>query len=146
MVPDEKFTAIVVQNLYGKVFKRLKNSTVSQSYADLPDVITDQQVGIDGARFLAIDKFGDVEKLQFIANKKPEEDSFTIQDVSKLMLGIRKMLKKKPDSLYFGLLLYAGHGMIRDGVQNFVLNQFDKSLGFYKLMKVELDIRSLSST
>ena len=40
----------------------------------------------------------------------------------KCMYEIDKMLKSRPEIKHFGLLLYAGHGMIRDGVQCFVLN------------------------
>ena len=54
------------------------------------------------------------------------------------------MLKANPDVKYFGLLLYAGHGMIRDGVQCFVLNQLNKSQGYYYLQAVETDIRNIS--
>ena len=58
---------------------------------------------------------------------------------------MKKMLRDKPESLFFGLLLFAGHGMIKEGVQAFVLNQFDPNIGFYKLIKIELNIRYTSN-
>ena len=61
------------------------------------------------------------------------------------VLGINKMLKKSPESKFFGMLLYAGHGMIRDGSQNLLLNQFDKARGFYKFAVIEKDIRTTSA-
>ena len=54
------------------------------------------------------------------------------------------MLKDSPDVKHFCLLLFAGHGMINNGVQCFVLNQFNKHDQWYKLLAVEIDIRSLS--
>ena len=54
------------------------------------------------------------------------------------------MHKTAPDVQHFGLLLFAGHGMIKDGVQCFVLNQFNKIVGFYKLDAVESHIRGIS--
>ena len=64
--------------------------------------------------------------------------------MNKLILGVHKMLKKEPDVKYFGLLLYAGHGMIRDGVQCFLINQFSKQDEFYVLNSVETNIRDIS--
>ena len=54
------------------------------------------------------------------------------------------MLKDSPDLKHFCLLLFAGHGMINNGVQCFVLNQFSRLDQWYKLIAVEIDIRSLS--
>ena len=59
----------------------------------------------------------------------------------KLIVGVKNMLNEKSDSLFFGLLLFAGHGMIRDGVQTFLLNQFDPEIGFYRPMNIEKNIR-----
>ena len=55
------------------------------------------------------------------------------------------MHKSNPDIQHFGLLLFAGHGMIRDGVQCFVLNEFHKAVGYYKLDAVETNIRGISN-
>ena len=113
---EEKFTTIVVQNRYGFVWKLNKNGSVSPSYSDLPDVKYDQEVGMSKAKFLSADKFGDIEKLQFILNKDPDNYSVTRKDMKDLISGLMRMLKKKPKTRHFGLLLYAGHGIIRDGV------------------------------
>ena len=43
-------------------------------------------------------------------------------------------------------MLYAGHGMIREGSQCIVLNQFDAKYEFYQLRPVERDIRLISGT
>ena len=64
--------------------------------------------------------------------------------MTKLILGVHKMLKKEPDVKYFGLLLFAGHGMIKDGVQCFLINQFSKRDEFYVLNTVETNIRNIS--
>ena len=62
--------------------------------------------------------------------------------------GLSKMFKSSPKKKFLGLFLHAGHGMMRDGVQCFVLNQFQKKLpngqGYYYLQSVEIDIRNLS--
>ena len=142
-IPDEKFTGIIVQNLYDSVHERKKSGKVGQAYGNLHDVIEDQNVGIEGARLMGIDKFGDVEEYQFIVNKNPETYNVTGKDMSNFILGIFKMLKKSPESKFFGMLLYAGHGMIRDGRQNFLLNQFDKKKGFYQLSAIEENFRGI---
>ena len=71
---------------------------------------------------MGVDKFGDIEETQFIVNKNPETYNVTMKDIINFVLGINKMLKKSPESKFFGMLLYAGHGMIRDGVQCFLMN------------------------
>ena len=74
---DTKFMAIIVQRLFNKVHKKLKSGSVKQSYADLHDVMQDLEVALDAAKFLNIEKFGDVTKDQFIANKDPKVDNIS---------------------------------------------------------------------
>ena len=76
----------------------------------------DFEVGKDGSRFIGADKFGFICEDEFILNKDLENDSFTQNEMVKMIISMKKMLKKSPDEKFFGLLLYAGHGMIRDGV------------------------------
>ena len=84
--------------------------------------MADFKAGLDGASFLKADNFGDTSPDQFILNKDPENDSFQAKEMSAFVQGIYKMLKKSPEVRHFGMLLYAGHGMIRDGVQCFLMN------------------------
>ena len=64
--------------------------------------------------------------------------------VSKLVLAVKNMLEENLEDICFGLMLYAGHGMIRDGVQCILLNQYSKKSEFYMLHSVERDIRYVS--
>ena len=50
-----------------------------------------------------------------------------------------------PDTNFLGMLLYAGHGMMKDGERCFVLNQFDAKNEFYQLHFIEDDIRCTSA-
>ena len=43
-------------------------------------------------------------------------------------------------------MLYAGHGMIKEGSQCIILNHFDEKQEFYRLRPVEKDIRLISGT
>ena len=46
-----------------------------------------------------------------------------------------------PNELVFILCLFASHGMIRDGRQVILVNEYDKTTGFYNLLGVEENIR-----
>ena len=48
-----------MQVLYHVAFKWLKDGTVKQSYSDLFDVLADYKAGIQDARFIKADNFGD---------------------------------------------------------------------------------------
>ena len=63
------------------------------------------------------------------------------QDI-KTFTMLRKECRMTPNELVFIICLFASHGMIRDGRQVIVINEFDKSAGFYKLCGVEENIRS----
>ena len=46
-----------------------------------------------------------------------------------------------PNEIIFILSVFASHGMIRDGRQVILVNEYDKATGFYKLLGVEENIR-----
>ena len=46
-----------------------------------------------------------------------------------------------PNELVLIMCLFASHGMIREGRQVILINEFDKTAGFYKLLGVEENIR-----
>ena len=121
-----KFTALIMQVLYDVAWKCLQDGTVKQSYSNLHAVLADYKAGIKGARFIKADNFGDTSPDQFITNKNLKEDSFSQKDLTAVIMGIHKMLKKSADVRHFGMLLYAGHGMIKDGFNCFMMNQFDE--------------------
>ena len=54
-------------------------------------------------------------------------------------------MKKNPELKFFGMLLFAGHGMIFEGRQTLLLNQFDKKREFYWLDPIEQNFRNASS-
>ena len=52
----------------------------------------------------------------------------------------------KPRAInYVVFLLFAGHGILKDGMQHLVLNEFDEQTGFYKLFNAEDYVRRLST-
>ena len=55
-------------------------------------------------------------------------------------------LRKDPKKVHLGIFFLAGHGMICDGTQHFLLNEFCKSREFYKLYPIERIARTLTET
>ena len=47
---------------------------------------------------------------------------------------------------YLLIFFFAGHGVLLEGSQAILLNEYDKRSGFYKLKKVEAKLRSLAET
>ena len=47
---------------------------------------------------------------------------------------------------YLLIFFFAGHGVLFEGSQAILLNEFDKRCGFYKMKKVEAKLRSLAET
>ena len=52
----------------------------------------------------------------------------------------------KPEENYTIIYTIAAHGILRDGKQTVLINEYDKKTGFYKVWNVEANIRLLAST
>ena len=47
---------------------------------------------------------------------------------------------------YLLIFFFAGHGVLLEGSQAILVNEFDKRSGFYKMKKVELKLRTLAES
>ena len=56
---------------------------------------------------------------------------------------IHKRMQKQPDKRFCVIKLYAGHGILKGGVQTIVINEFEKK-GFYKLYDAEGAVRLIA--
>ena len=110
-----------MQNDYSKVCK-IVDGKIHQAYDNLPDVIEDVKEAEKGTSFLGIDNFGPDDK--FILNKDLEDKdkSITKKDARDLTRSLLSLFMNSPETKYFGLFLYAGHGMIKEGTQYILLN------------------------
>ena len=52
-----------------------------------------------------------------------------------------KMLQDNPEKTQFGIIFLAGHGMITNGKQTILLNEYCTRSEFYELYKIEEDVR-----
>ena len=125
-----------MQNDYSNVCK-IEEGQVKNAFDNLPPVIEDEKEAIKGANFLGIKNFGPED--MFILNKDltDKEKSITQNQAIKLLRQLCRMMKEQSDTKHFGLFMYAGHGMIKNGTQYILLNQFDKKHGFYYMHPVE---------
>ena len=60
-----------------------------------------------------------------------------LKDCSNLLLELNQLVKRNPHEIVFALSCYASHGMIMDGRQFILVNEFDSKKGFYKLYAAE---------
>ena len=70
-------------------------------------------------KVLEMYQFTDPQKIFFLNNT-------TQMKASKTIVNIRAMCRENPEENYVIISLYACHGMVRDGRQVVVLNQFEK--------------------
>ena len=65
------------------------------------------------------------------------------KEVNKVFMEISKKLKdgKENEVNYLVIYLFAGHGILRDGMQSVLLNEYSKRDKFYKMFKAEAAIR-----
>ena len=84
-------------------------------------------------------KIDDKEDVVVDLSNNPTEKEFE----QAYLKEIAALLKKgKEDKInYLTIFLFAGHGIMKDGMQCLVLNEFDPETGFYKLLPVEEKIR-----
>ena len=72
-----------------------------------------------------------------------EEDP-ELKQIMIVLRDIKIRLKNNPDRNFLIIYIMAGHGMQCVGKQVLLLNQFDRSSGFYKKWGAEGDIRSIA--
>ena len=64
-----------------------------------------------------------------------------IKECNNITLNLNRLFKKFPDQIILAFSCYAGHGMIQDGRQIFLVNELAPSKGFYKIVGVEENMR-----
>ena len=62
-----------------------------------------------------------------------------MKDIS---LKLRKGKNSTPPETYLLFLLFACHGVLRDGVQWIVCNEYDKKDKFYGMCNIEIKLRN----
>ena len=97
-----------------------------QAYANLPQVINHQNKAMVSLSFLDITDFG-VDN-EWILNKDIEdpEQSITSKQAQSMVTKMIKMFKNSPKKKHLGVFFIASHGMIHEGSQRILLNEFDK--------------------
>ena len=61
--------------------------------------------------------------------------------MDKLSKRLREGKKARPPENYLVIILFAGHGILKDGMQALLYNEYDQAAGFYKIMKAESKLR-----
>ena len=67
-----------------------------------------------------------------------------MKDCIKLNSDLIRLFKSQPGETVLALSCFASHGMIFEGRQVILLNEFNSAKGFYKIFAVEENIRNLA--
>ena len=87
---------------------------------------------------------------RFEVNEHGENDMFRMNDdptgsqVFKCNRSLRKLIQNNPSRRFFLAYVISGAGQIMDGGQVLLLNELDKSAGWYKVFPVEKQMRNLA--
>ena len=57
--------------------------------------------------------------------------------LDKISKQLRQAKRAKPPENYLVVMLFAGHGILKDGMQVLLYNEYDPTTGFYKILKAE---------
>ena len=63
----------------------------------------------------------------------------------KIIDRIKQGSKKIPKVNYLVIWLFAGHGVLRNGMQTILFNELDKRNGYYKMFNCEAVIRDIAA-
>ena len=106
-----------------------------QAYSDLPAIFNDHR------QFEKIvTRFG-FKSDEFLALLEPK-----VKDCTSATTALNRLLKNNPHETILALFCYASHGMIQDGRQVILVNEFNQTKGFYKLFGAEENMRNLART
>ena len=105
---------------------KLKKTSGKSFYGNL-DAITN-----DRKNFLKIMRTFEFRRVDTKVLMEPKIKNFT-----KLLPELSRLIKNKPNETVFIFSCYASHGMIMDGRQFILVNEFDSKRGFYKLFAAE---------
>ena len=122
MTPDVKLGILLMQAKYDKVWKKNKDGSIVQAFANLPNVSDDLEESLKALRFIGVDDFGPDDS--YILNKdlNDTDKSITSKMYSDMSRSINERLKKNPDKMHLVFKPVAGHGMIFEGTQWLLLN------------------------
>ena len=106
-----------------------------QAYSDLPAIFNDHR------QFEKIvTRFG-FKFDEFLALLEPK-----VKDCNKATTELNRLLKNNPHETILALFCYASHGMIQDGRQVILINEFSKVKGFYRIFGAEENMRTAAQT
>ena len=71
-------------------------------------------------------------------------ENATLKKIIEVMTSIRMRMKENPDKNFLVIYVLAGHGMICDGKQVVLLNEYSSFSGFYKFWGIESDVRDIA--
>ena len=140
------FGVFLIQGFYDKVYKQTANHVVVQAFPDLPAVLDDYKDGMTALEFLDFTDFGPNNEWILNKNIEDSEESITEKQANQFLVAMNKRLKANPNKMQLGVFFVAGHGMIHEGTQRVLLNQFCKQRKFYKLWPIEIMIRQTTDS
>ena len=122
---------------FDDVWRLIKNSDsrYKQKYDDLPGVLHDKR------QFQKLAKRFGFNFDEFIVLMEPK-----VKDCNTMAIGTQKLCKQNPYETVLALFCYASHGMIQDGRQVILVNEFNQFKGFYKLYGAEENMRTAART
>ena len=133
-IPDRRLVIAIATSRYHKAHKRVDDK-IMQGVTDLSECRKDIEIVCSTLKRYNIKDMGrkDIYKLD-------KDPSWAEVIVARKDLSSR--VKNSPDLKFLLIFVVAGHGIMRDGRQTILVNEFDKSTSFYKAWCIEAEIRT----
>ena len=123
-IPDHKLVFSFATSCFDSTWS-LRTGKLEPYYPDLPACKADCEVVKRKLKAFQVTDMGKDEMYNLV------EDPSNVETNS-AMTNIKIRLRDHPEELYLIFYILAGHGMSSAGRQMLLINEFDKSRGFYK--------------
>ena len=135
--PDRMIVVYFAVTKFDSVGKRDPKTGKFEQYfkVDLPEAKTDCETLRKVLDYYKIDEEQD--EVFDLTNNPTEEEFYDVYYKIGKLLSEGKQQKIN----YLTIFLFAGHGILKNGMQNLVLNEYDDDTKFYKLLPAEEKIR-----
>ena len=136
--PKHRVAIIFGMSKFDACWNRGRDGQLKQAFADLDTVKQDCKIFKE-----CLLKYEFMEHEILDLSNDPDLKTVT-KVIGDLSTKIRKGKRARPVENYLIIFLFAGHGILKDGVQHLLYNEYDTKTQFYKLFAAEKKLRAWS--
>ena len=134
-MPKRRIALVFGMSRFDAVWEISKQGDLKQAFRDLETTVRDCYQLLEGLKKYSIKK-------RDVINLGHNPTGADVTDaLAKISKRLREGKKKRPVEKFLLVCLFAGHGILKDGMQSMLLNEYDENTGFYRLLCAEAKLR-----